>query len=100
MPTQGEKMIIVGIGFIIIVVGILAFIYGGRIMGIFGYYPYREYALPLGVLGVIIVVVGYALSSTPKPYQRKTGRFCSECGREIHQETSKFCPYCGTELAN
>jgi len=82
-----------------LLVCLIAFFYGGG-SWLFEFYPYREYALPLGVLSVIIVVVGYALPSTPKSFQIKTGRFCSECRREIHQEISKFYPYCGTRLAD
>ena len=57
MVSQKEKSAIQGIGAVLIVVGLFAFFYPWGLV----YEPYRDYALPLGVLGVIILVIGYAL---------------------------------------
>lgn len=57
MVSQKEKSAIQGIGAVLIVVGLYAFFYPWGLV----YEPYRNYALPLGVLGVIIVIISYAL---------------------------------------
>lgn len=57
MVSQKEKSAIQGIGAVLIVVGLYAFFYPWGLV----YEPYRDYALPLGVLGVIIVLISYAL---------------------------------------
>jgi hypothetical protein len=57
MVSQKEKSAIQGIGAVLIVVGLYAFFYPWGLV----YEPYRNYALPLGVLGVIIVLISYAL---------------------------------------
>jgi len=57
MVSQKEKSAIRGIGAVLIVVGAYAFFYPWGLV----YEAYREYALPLGVLGIMMLVVSYAL---------------------------------------
>ena len=57
MVFQKEKSAIQGIGAVLIVIGLYAFFYPWGLV----YEQYRDYALPLGFLGVIILVIGYAL---------------------------------------
>lgn len=57
MVSQKEKSAIQGIGAVLIVVGLYAYFYPWGLV----YESYREYTLPLGVLGIIMLVVSYAL---------------------------------------
>jgi hypothetical protein len=57
MVSQKEKSAIRGIGAVLIVIGLYAYFYPWGLV----FEPYREYALPLGVLGIMLLVVSYAL---------------------------------------
>ena len=57
MVSQKEKSAIQGIGAVLIVVGLYAYFYPWGLV----YEPYRDYAVPLGVLGIIMLVISYAL---------------------------------------
>ena len=65
MPTKNEKVGISVIGVLLIVIALIAFfypVYSTYFGVIFSTtYPYREYAMPMVVLGVIVLVVGLAL---------------------------------------
>jgi len=56
MVTKEEKGYLELLGLILVAVGIGAFFYQEQF--ILYYYPYRDYALPIGILGIIVLLIG------------------------------------------
>jgi ribosomal protein L40E len=107
MVTQNKKFIIQIIGAVLIIVGIIAFFYQRASFLGFSYSPYENYALPLGIIGIVISVIGYALPSTNvqpmEAVEEETEyvtheKFCPHCGDRIVEEDAKYCRRCGHEL--
>jgi uncharacterized paraquat-inducible protein A len=104
LVTIREKQSIQGIGVLLIIGSFIAYTFSQTVVMIV-IYPHREYAFPLLVLGIIIIVVGYALPLTP-PFvplapsigQLDTPRFCTYCGRRTPHEAAQYCPSCGHQL--
>ena len=87
------------IGIILIITSLATFFYYDlNIIGV-AYYPYREYALPLGILGVILIVLSFLITptETKRIARQADDVYCSNCGSEVDQ-TAKFCPSCGKIL--
>jgi hypothetical protein len=77
------------------------------------YFPYRSYALPLGIctfvfLFIGIVAIGISLNkkpeeqkSLPKEAQSNTFpmvKYCPHCGMALPKANLKYCPFCGKSL--
>ena len=79
MLTKNEKNRISLVGILLILVAFIAFFYEanfihiGQIVGTI--YPYRDYAMPAGIVGVAIMIVGLALPlrKESKEVEMKTG---------------------------
>jgi uncharacterized membrane protein len=98
------------VGFLSILFAIFAYFYMEEPWWGIGYwvqYPYRDYAIPLVFLGIVLLAIGYLLETAkeekteptvpaPSSQQIPKGRFCSQCGKLV-SVGEKFCPNCGKE---
>ena len=64
-PSKDKKNVILAIGALVTVIGLIAFFYPENVtildVVVSTRYPYREFSLPLGILGIIVLVIGLAL---------------------------------------
>jgi hypothetical protein len=58
--------------------------------------PYRQYALPLAVLGIIGIMMSFLIPINNNMNNVINVSFCRNCGKQIHWGV-KFCPNCGKE---
>jgi uncharacterized paraquat-inducible protein A len=62
--------------------------------------PFREYALPIGVLGVISIIASFFVNNiSPKTIiveKKENQVYCRFCGKTINKN-EKYCGYCGKE---
>lgn len=100
------KGAIVGLGIFVLVIAAILCLYPvkytysilGTPISTWVEYPYREYGFIFFVVGVLVLVVGFAIPERPSPApSREKARFCSQCGKPVSTE-AKFCPNCGKEV--
>ena len=101
--TKTEKQAIQVIGLVLVIVGVFAFFFGWR--KYLSSYPYREYAMPLIFLGILVLVIGLALpldrTSVIKSRPMSPNyNFCPSCGKVIYEKDANFCRRCGYRLQN
>ena len=99
------------LGVILLIGGVIAYAYGETVY-LLGYpigttYPYRDYAIPLIIFGVVLLVIGIASFGraeeerkleveTPKPVSVSLKK-CPQCGMKFSLEY-EYCPTCGIKL--
>lgn len=98
MVTRLEKQTIQVLGIVLVIFGVFAFFFGWR--RYLSYYPYREYAMPLIILGILVLVIGLAVPlDTTNFVKRKPvylpSNFCPSCGKVIYKKDANFCRRCG-----
>jgi hypothetical protein len=86
--------------------------YEGRryILGTYYVYPYEKYALPSGIIGVVLLTVGIIFMVAKVERERKTylpplpptpsvtqKKYCRYCGSENKSDAS-YCEKCGKPL--
>ncbi len=68
-------------------------------------FPYREFAVPLFVLGIVFLVIGFVTGPQGKGgspiTERKTINefgYCPGCGAKRDNRTARYCRYCGRKF--
>jgi hypothetical protein len=111
MQHSDWKMIsLIGLilGSICIFSGLIAYNYEVTYGGYFGismpFYPYRDYAIPLLLVGAVLFVVGFATDSRVREELRAQKMkpttsfgYCPNCGAKRDAD-SKFCKNCGKKI--
>ena len=96
---------IFGLGLLVLIIGGLMWIYPESyyipFVGTLTYYPYRDYGTIACLVGVLIMVVGLAVSGEKRQQLRPSipekVRVCPKCSSVIPFE-AEFCPKCGKKL--
>lgn len=89
------------VGVILILVDFAAYTYG-LVTGAYMVYPLIQITLPLGVLGIGLIIFGYRSTPTASV---QTGvessssiRFCPRCRHKIANREAELCPNCKYDL--
>ena len=93
------------LGFLLLIGAVIAYAYYEE-SWIFVVYPYREYAVPMGILGIVLLVVGYVAGERAKEEKRLAVEerpvtemvYCSYCGTQNIKD-AVYCKKCGKKIS-
>jgi tRNA(Ile2) C34 agmatinyltransferase TiaS len=90
------------LGAIFLIGGVFAYFYSQRVFA-FAIYPYRDYAAPLIIAGIVLLVIGVVTDQRAKEASIFEKRYsgnrscCPHCG-EIRDAGAIYCKKCGQKL--
>lgn len=93
------------LGFLFLIGGVFAYVYYEESWFLV-VYPFRDYAPPLVILGIVLLVVGFVAGERGKEERRLAleGRpvtgmvYCSYCGTE-NVKDAIYCEKCGKKIS-
>jgi hypothetical protein len=100
LGVKNLKGSVVALGFLILVGGFFLWMYHVEytFFGATVYidYPYREYGFIAGLVGLVIIAIGLAVSDK-KPRTLPEAKVCDRCGKRV-SEGANVCPHCGWKI--
>jgi ribosomal protein L40E len=93
------------LGFLFLIGGIFAYVYYEQ-RWILVAYPFRDYAAPLIILGIVLLVVGYVAGERAKEEKKLAVEerpvtemvYCSYCGTQNIKD-AVYCKKCGKKIS-